>query len=726
MSEPKESTPLVEKAKKVSAHVPKLIDEKVSSPMRIIKAVFFELLILFCRIILYIFFREVRERNSFNVPKKGATIVVVAPHANQFVDGAIILSKIKSLTNRNTRAIIAESSYNDKIIGGFARVADSIPVARAQDNLKPAQGEVYCKGDDYKTLHGRGTKFTEFMVKGLIGLPSGGGNIDIEEIVSDTELVLRKPVKSEKCKKLLQTGLTYKYAGKISNDDAFQHVFSALHNNGLITIFPEGGSHDRPDLLPIKAGFAIMALGAVAADPSCTVQIVPTGLNYFHRNKFRSRAVVEFGAPIKVTAEDGERYKENPRETVAKLLDEVTTALRSVIVTAPDFETLQVIQATRRLYTKKVPLSLVVEINRKLVIGYTRYKDDPRIIHLKKAVLDYNRDLYRLGLRDHQVELAFRNRFQSFGVLSIRLIKIIILFSMAVPGTLLFAPIFILTHYYSKKKQKAALAKSVVKIKAVDIIATWKILTATIFAPSLYVTYSLTGIYLTKKYNILNGSMYHPIPLFIAIYLVLVLTTYSAFITGESGVDIVKSLPPLFNSVFGNRKRLTELRERREKLSLEITEVVNSLGPSVFPEFDQIARDYLRHGGKASKEFKEHVQRKEAEEEQKQQQQQQQVKVEESEDDNGLFSARSRSASSVSTISNGLSRVNSDGNLSDVPILGEGGYGYYSSGNEDDSGLEFEAVDKGREKSEALASLKLRKALRERIDQQEHEEYEDE
>lgn len=30
-----------------------------------------------------------------------------------------------------------------------------------------------------------------------------------------------------------------------------------------IVIFPEGGSHDRTDLLPIKAGVTVMALGAL-------------------------------------------------------------------------------------------------------------------------------------------------------------------------------------------------------------------------------------------------------------------------------------------------------------------------------------------------------------------------------------------------------------------------------------------------------------------------------
>jgi glycerol-3-phosphate O-acyltransferase/dihydroxyacetone phosphate acyltransferase len=53
-----------------------------------------------------------------------------------------------------------------------------------------------------------------------------------------------------------------------------------------IGIFPEGGSHDRTELLPLKAGVTLMALGAVDKY-KVPVKIVPCGLNYFFGHKFR-------------------------------------------------------------------------------------------------------------------------------------------------------------------------------------------------------------------------------------------------------------------------------------------------------------------------------------------------------------------------------------------------------------------------------------------------------
>ena len=94
------------------------------------------------------------------------------------------------------------------------------------------------------------------------------------------------------------------------------------------------------------------------------VAVVLCGLHYFHRNKFRSRAVLEYGEPIVVDGKYGEMYKNSPRETVSKLLKKITNSLFSVTENAPDYDTLMVIQAARRLYQPvKVRLPLPAIVN---------------------------------------------------------------------------------------------------------------------------------------------------------------------------------------------------------------------------------------------------------------------------------------------------------------------------------------------------------------------------
>lgn len=423
-------------------------------------------------ILFTIFFREIKVRGAYNVPEVGVpTILVCAPHANQFIDPALVMSQTRLLKTSAGKSrsrmpcfVTAESSFKNRFISFFGHAMGGIPVPRIQDNLKPVDENLEIYAPDLKNhpeiIKGRSknpqttpVNFTKrFSAKSLLGLPDYLSNAQIKEIPDDETIILSSPFRTSKSKvvELLTNGTNFKYAEKIDNTETFQSVFDHLHTKGCVGIFPEGGSHDRPSLLPIKAGVAIMALGAVAADPTMKVAVVPCGLHYFHRNKFRSRAVLEYGEPIVVDGKYGEMYKNSPRETVSKLLKKITNSLFSVTENAPDYDTLMVIQAARRLYQPvkvRLPLPAIVEINRRLLFGYSKFKDDPRIIHLKKLVYDYNRKLDSVGLKDHQVMQLKTTKLEAlrcFVTLIVRLIKFSVFAILSLPGSILFTPIFII------------------------------------------------------------------------------------------------------------------------------------------------------------------------------------------------------------------------------------------------------------------------------------------
>ena len=88
-----------------------------------------------------------------------------------------------------------------------------------------------------------------------------------------------------------------------------------------------------------------MALGAMTANPDLKVKIVPVGLSYFHPDRFRSRAVIEFGTAMDIPPELVELFKEGgPSKRIAcgKLLDLIYDGLKTVTLRAPDYETLMV------------------------------------------------------------------------------------------------------------------------------------------------------------------------------------------------------------------------------------------------------------------------------------------------------------------------------------------------------------------------------------------------
>ncbi|KAL1965058.1 hypothetical protein VTN77DRAFT_6118 [Rasamsonia byssochlamydoides] len=568
-----------------------------------------------------LFFREVHPRGSWKVPRRGPLIIVAAPHANQFVDSLILMRVIRNEARRRISWLIAEKSFRRKFIGLLARGIGAVPVARAMDNMKPGEGTIYLPDpvNQPTLLRGVGTKFDGFEPEGTIALPTINGtshSATIAEIRGPEELILKKPFKARDALYQLtgRTDITddgkftgdvseqnlsdfkgskFKYAPHVDQSAVYKAVFGRLSTGGCIGIFPEGGSHDRPELLPLKAGVAIMALGSLAENPDSGLKIVPCGMNYFHAHKFRSRAVVEFGNPIEVPKELVEQYKRGERrEAVGALLDTIYHALLAVTVNGPDYETLMVIQAARRLYNtkgKKLPLPMVVELNRRLVKGYTHFKDDPRIVKLKNSVADYNRQLRLLGIRDHQVEYAKFSILQVVFTLIYRLSKLMALAIGTLPGLLLFAPVFVATKVISKKKSQEALAASTVKLQGRDVMATWKLLVALAFAPALYAFYTIVFTYWTY-HNRIQGYVPEWVPLWMVVLLGMVLfpsITFAALRIGEIGMDILKSLRPLILSLNpSSANTLVKLRERRAELSREVTEVINTLGPELFPDFD--------------------------------------------------------------------------------------------------------------------------------------------
>ncbi|CCE64948.1 hypothetical protein TPHA_0J01260 [Tetrapisispora phaffii CBS 4417] len=646
----------------------------------------YDMFILLLSILFKIFFREIKIRGGHNVPPIGTpTILVCAPHANQFIDPSLVMVATRTMLSseesldpnrsRQTCFVTAASSFKLPVVAQFGIATGGIPVPRAQDNLKDVDPSLIIYAPDLKNspnlIKGKvadplvdkvSLNFTtRFEPKGLLGLPNYLANAKIEKIIDDDTILLASPFRNidskiqKKIDNYLINGTTFRYAQKIDNSKVFQNVFNHLHTRGCVGIFPEGGSHDRPSLLPLKAGIAIMALGAVAASPDLKVSIVPVGLNYFHRNKFRSRAVIEYGEPIVVDNTMGEEYIKDSRGSVSNLLKKISNSLYAVTENAPDYETLMVIQAARRLYkpalhNKRLPLTVVCKINRNLLLGYSKFKDDERIVNLKKAVLNYNKKLHSFGIKDHQVEqlkIGWINTARTLAIFVKRVLFLTFYFILSLPGSILFTPIFVTAHYYSKRKQVQGLKKSVVKIKGLDLIATWKIIVALGMAPILYITYSLILVSLCNsiKFNGLVNWMYIPFNnkflQFGYFYLILVLISYSSLKTGEVGMDVFKSLPPLFVTLFYPSKNIKEIKLQRSKLSTEITNICNELGPEVISDFDK----YKTVNTDSEKE---------------------------SSSQSPSLYGHSRSSSINSLFSNALSRVNSRGSLTDIPILGDG------------------------------------------------------
>ncbi|KAJ1726862.1 Glycerol-3-phosphate/dihydroxyacetone phosphate acyltransferase [Coemansia biformis] len=546
-----------------------------------------------------LFFREIAERNAHLIPKTGPVMFVVAPHHNQFVDPVILLMHAM----RRVYFLAAAVSMRRKFIGFYGRCLRGIPVERQQDLAVVGSGHIHLE-DRYSEptlVSGIGTRFTQELEPGMkIALPRSAGMAKVTEVLSDTQLHIAREIKDLQAMELLTQpgGTKYKAVPHVDQDDMYRAVYSRLNNGECIGIFPEGGSHDRTEMLPLKAGATIMALGATAANPELGLKIVPTGLNYFHPSKFRSRAVIDFGQPIEIPPELVEKYRRGgdaKRESCDELLRTVADGLKQVTLNTPDMETLRLIQTGRRLYRPtqhSLTMAQQVELTRRFIKGYNTYRDLPEVKELRERIADYDQQLRYYGLRDHQVETMRIGRAHAGALFVWRVVWLIIMGLVALPGTVLNAPVFVVTSVVSKRKARAALAASTVKVRARDVIATWKIMVALVLVPLLYTLYSVMAVVFVRRTpkwaqtDVLQQlSQLSTVSIYLWGWTLAAFMSYTALIFGEQAMDIVKSIRPLFLTLIVGAEHTELLARQRENLSNDITELVNELGPQIYPEF---------------------------------------------------------------------------------------------------------------------------------------------
>ncbi len=226
------------------------------------------------------------------------------------------------------------------------------------------------------------------------------------------------------------------------NTTAFEKLYEVLENGNCMGIFPEGVSHAESQLTKLKTGTARIAL-AVAARGKAAVKIVPCGLNYIHRHRFRSQVLIEFGVPIVIDEAWVERYREDEQSAVRDLTEHLATSIAGVTVNTPDWNTLRFAQTARRLYkpsgTTLTPAQYV-ELNRRFIAAYLDAPSDPENQAFRREAEDYQARLDMLGLKDHQLRQPI-SLSRAFAKIMLRGLWMLFLLPAAIPGALLHLPV---------------------------------------------------------------------------------------------------------------------------------------------------------------------------------------------------------------------------------------------------------------------------------------------
>lgn len=128
-----------------------------------------------------------------------------------------------------------------------------VPVVRPQDIVNKGTGKLsYDPVNHPFEVRGENTKFlTELGVRDFVVF---GRNykVHVSKVISDTLLEITHSIQIDNTVYPENTLFDFKIAPHVDQTAVYDEVYHYLNNNECITIFPEGGSHDRSEMLPLK------------------------------------------------------------------------------------------------------------------------------------------------------------------------------------------------------------------------------------------------------------------------------------------------------------------------------------------------------------------------------------------------------------------------------------------------------------------------------------------
>mmetsp|Transcript_19363 Transcript_19363/g.59778 ORF Transcript_19363/g.59778 Transcript_19363/m.59778 type:complete len:657 (+) Transcript_19363:86-2056(+) len=548
-----------------------------------------------------VFFRQVIVVGAHKLNEsKAPLLLAIAPHANQFIDPLIVLKTFERpigfLCAAKSMRYTGWSLAN--VVAFFARSLEAVPVERPQDLAVVGVGQIrVAMASDRSEVVVRGVD-SQFAAQAAVGgqivLASGpfkGAIAKISSVAGDELLTVAGPFvdqtnapcafssssSSGEEDQLFSSAFAYKLIPKLDQHELYDAVYERLASRGAVGIFPEGGSHDRASLLPLKAGIAVMALGACDRHGEALrseLRVVAVGLNYFSGHRFRSRVFVDYGEPFPVKKELLDMYRKGDKRAAgAALLDEVLTAIKAVTVQAPDYKTQELLYMLRRLFVAddhKLTIDRKVAITRGIARAFEADKHLPQVQDLVRRVSKYNEKLKQYKLHDRRVAQGGQNEavletVDAVAILGMRLTLFVAYVIALVPGLLLASPLLVTAEILAAQKAKAAVAGSRVKIQGKDVVGTWKVLVGIVFVPVLHFTYTFL-IYTLFAYK-------HAV----AYFFFMPFVSATSIIASESALDLARSIGALYYLIF-DRRTGSQLRSARRRLKDDLRKIADDLG----------------------------------------------------------------------------------------------------------------------------------------------------
>lgn len=274
------------------------------------------------------------------------------------------------------------------------------------------------------------------------------------------------------------------------NREMFVAARALLERGGTIGICPEGVSHDEPRLRPIKTGTARIALGAVSTGEVKDLKIVPAGLYYTSKTKFRSAVLLYFGKPISVTPVQMDTDGDPPRAAVKELSNRIECALREVMLDAEHEEALHTIRQAERIFSSEPDaegnesLAEELQLQQRFVKAYQVLRESApeRLRRLEVRMSRFEEELTQAGVDPDDLSPP-KSTLDVFGHLVSRVLIFLVLIGPATLGFLVHYPAYRLGGYIATRFSR----------DDDDVVSTVKIMSAMLLFPLTWLVVAITG-----------------------------------------------------------------------------------------------------------------------------------------------------------------------------------------------------------------------------------------
>ncbi|HWF89064.1 MAG TPA: lysophospholipid acyltransferase family protein [Pyrinomonadaceae bacterium] len=274
------------------------------------------------------------------------------------------------------------------------------------------------------------------------------------------------------------------------NQETFIAARKLLARGGTIGICPEGVSHDDPGLKPIKTGAARISLAAVSTGEVKNLKIVPAGLYYTSKTRFRSDALLYFGNPIDVEPVTLDADGAPPRDAVRHLSNQIEKALREVILDAKQEEDLQTTARAERIFSsasndgEAESLKDELRLQQRFIKAYpiVQRSQPERLRRLETRMMRFEEELNQAGVDPEELSPP-GSTLRVFAAIVRRSLLFVLMLGPALIGTITHYPAYKLGGFLATRFSR----------DSDDVISTIKIISAMLLFPLTWIVLAVVA-----------------------------------------------------------------------------------------------------------------------------------------------------------------------------------------------------------------------------------------